>query len=221
MTNTYFYQTLQIAFVISIFFNISILHSRRHSIIIVDGYVAIFKIFAEFLGAAACVCHGLLEVDVYHTCLGLACILVGVSLKALLFHQQNRPKDRTLAAATYAVSGFYVVCVFASGLAFHAIIEKTGLLPCLVRLATCVVPLVALTDRFGSEGGGGPIGGRLTGATDAAAMVVLWWFCGHVSLKYFVVVPSVIGLLFKFIQYLMREVQKVASTEVVSDIYAT
>lgn len=160
--------------------------------------------------------------DVYHTSLGLACICTGVSLKALLFYQQNnRPQNHSLlTAATYAISGFYVLCVFASGLAFHGIIVRTGVLACLARLATCVVPLVALTDRFDAEGGSGRLGGRLARTTEAAAVVALWWFCGHVSLKYFVVVPSVIGLMFAFIQYLMREVQKVASTEVVSDIYA-
>ncbi|KAG8200976.1 hypothetical protein JTE90_021440 [Oedothorax gibbosus] len=189
---------------------------RRHTLIIVDGYIIIIKTFAEFFGAAGCICYGLLEVDLYHTTLGLISIFTGLILKALLLHQQNIPHDLLVNVTIYIISVFYVLVVLCSGLALHGIIVETGLLSCATKLATCVIPLVALTDRFIVDGG--QLGTLLANATDAFIIAILWCSCGQVSLKYYVVVPSILGLLFTFIRHLMQEIQKSARS--VSDLYA-
>ncbi|GFT57043.1 uncharacterized protein TNCV_1691081 [Trichonephila clavipes] len=190
---------------------------RRHSVIIVDGYITIFKTFAEFISAIACLCYGLMEVDILYTFVGIVGISMGLGLKALLLYNEHHPSSQLMRAATYGASTAYIVCVLGCSFAFHNVTLAIGILPCASRIVTCIVPLVALSEFFRVSGA---LGKHFALLADVVAILVLWWFCAQLSLKYFVIVPSVVGLIFSFIQYVLIEIQKVASKEIETDIYS-
>ncbi|GFY60757.1 uncharacterized protein TNIN_92741 [Trichonephila inaurata madagascariensis] len=190
---------------------------RRHSVIIVDGYITIFKTFAEFISAIACLCYGLMEVDILYTFVGIVGISMGLGLKALLLYNEHHPSSQLMRAATYGASASYIVCVLGCSFAFHNVTIAIGILPCASRIVTCIVPLVALSEFFRVSGA---LGKHFALLADVAAILVLWWYCAQLSLKYFVIVPSVVGLIFSFIQYVLIEIQKVASKEIETDLYS-
>ncbi|KAG8186321.1 hypothetical protein JTE90_005854 [Oedothorax gibbosus] len=86
----------------------------RHTLNFVNGYIILIKTFAEFFGAACCICYGLLEVDPYFITLGLVSIITGLGFKALLLYQRNRPKNPLVNVTIYITIGFYVLVVLCS-----------------------------------------------------------------------------------------------------------
>ncbi|GBM17369.1 hypothetical protein AVEN_13245-1 [Araneus ventricosus] len=189
---------------------------KNHSVIIVDAYVTIFKTFAEFISAIVCLCFGLMEVDFFYTALGIIGIVMGLLLKTLLLYGEHHKPNEALRTLTYCCCALYIMCVLICSFAFHAVAMRIGVLPCLTRILTCVVPLVALSEFFLVSG---PVGRHFAYLADFVAVSVLWWYCAHLSLKYFVLVPSVIGLVFSFIQYVLVEIQRITSKEIETDIY--
>ncbi|GIY96690.1 uncharacterized protein CEXT_281741 [Caerostris extrusa] len=189
---------------------------KRHSAIIVDGYISIFKTFAEFISAIVCLCYGLMEVDFFYTTLGIIGIMAGLIRKALFLYSEHHHQTNLMKTFIYGVSVLYIMCVLTCSFAFHAVAISIGILPCVTRILTCIMPLVALSESFRTSG---VIGKYFAYLTDIVAVSVLWWYCAHLSLKYFIVVPSVVGLMFSVIQYALTEIQKITSKEIESDIY--
>lgn len=179
-------------------------HFNTETAFLLTGYFRIIRRYAEFISASVCFSYGLVEADLSYFFLGFVGIIFGFIVRVLFFiHMSVQPHNPSITAATGIFAFIYILTIFICSCAFHHLAVNTGVIACASRTLTSVLPFMAfaesvkyrLLDNF-----------LLSWTIDMIAMSFLWMYCAEVSIKHFVIVPNLVGLLLTFIETISSKV---------------
>lgn len=169
------------------------------------GYMIIFKTFAEFISAAVCVTYGIFEMDLSFLAGGTFGITMGFVVRIVLHYCQENSSNKSLSCATFLLTTFYILTVYACSAAFLHIVIVSGAIPCFTKVIINVLPMMALaksvkhiiSDRF-----------FIANIVDFIALAIFWWHCTETCIKYFVIVPNIVAVILLLIESFSAEISK-------------
>lgn len=167
------------------------------------GYMIIFKTFAEFVSAAVCIIYGIFEMDLSFIAGGTFGMTMGFVMR-ILHHYQENSSSKGLYCATFLLTTFYILTVYACSTAFLHIVIVSGAIPCFTKVIINMLPMMALakslkhitSDFFTAN------------IVDFIALAIFWWHCTETCIKYFVIVPNIVAVILVFIESFSVHISK-------------
>lgn len=171
-----------------------------------DGYIVVFKTFAEFTSAAVCVTYGLIEMDFRHLAGGACGIVFGFVVRAIMYFADTETydiwHDTLWTVFIMTVVSSYILTVYLCSSAFYKIAVMTGTIPCATGIITCVLPMVALSESIKFRTANNFV---LCNTVDFIGVILLSYHCSQVPIKYVVILPNIVAMILISIQKVFEQ----------------